>query len=565
MGITHPVFKPVVSRPAPVVFGAKKPANAPQPEKPVPPQGEMSRWQQLMYESGRPKRAMKLNLEYGLRVVASKLFARQYRKTIDRFDQLFPTSSQMSPQYIQALMEVAQFFAAEREIEINTESGRIQELAASDEACIFLMNHDHQMEDPSFLGLFTLLLYEEYLNQGKGSTCPHPKIILNQDILNTMTDPKLRRVYERLGAVGVDARVGNEARDTFGAMLRDGMAWLGLRKPAAVARRDNSRVMLPLIKGLQEDRNHIFLFPEGRLAWVSQSMDGWMTEVTGRLEGVLLTLKESPPETEAFRTLTQEVGTLHQQLRGQYQAVRDQAKEIQADPQVIEAHLEASQKTLEAIHQALKAWETHRPSDRRTLRKLIRQQSGYAKLIRQMATRDIHLKHRFQTGVCSMIRSVSKRKERVKVVPLGFAFNEHSRIHPLGSIYVGEPVYFKRDAEGKMQVSPGNITAETYPKYFAQFPPGAPYRTMKECEQGAESPLQQTMGAYLYHNLRICKEAAQQILPAAPASEETLRVIGETGDSSQQAPESKPAKGWWGWWRKTPDSTPKDPPPPEPS
>jgi hypothetical protein len=508
---------------------------------------------------------MWLNLEYAMRVMASKLFARQYRKTIDRFDQLFPDSSKMSPQYIQALMEVAQFFAAEREIEINTESGRIQALAASDEACIFLMNHDHQMEDPSFLGLFTLLLYEEYLKQGKGSACPQPKIILNRDILDTMTDPKLRRLYDRLGAVGVDARVGNEAQDTFGAMFQDLLAAMGLARAKPTGRSDNARAMLPLIKGFQQNQNHVFLFPEGRLAWVSQSMEGWMTEVTGRLEGLLLTLQEAPPETEAFGTLTQTVAKLHKQLQGQYQAVREQVKEIQADPQVIASHLEASQETLASIHQALKAWETHRPSDRRSLKKLIRLQTGYANLIRQMATRNVHLKDRFQTGVCSMIRSVSKRKERVKVVPLGFAFNEHSRTQRLGSIYVGEPVYFKRDEAGQMQVSPGNITAETHPKYFAQFPPGAPYRTMKEREQGEESPLQKAMGAYLYHNLRICKEAAQQILPAAPAPEETLRVIGETEDPSPQAPGSKPAKGWWGWWRKTPDSTPKDPPPPEPS
>lgn len=131
------------------------------------------------------------------------------------------------------------------ETEINAEEdNRLQKLIDSDEACIFVINHDDQIHDPIMLATFASMLYRGYDKAGKAATCPRPKIILNEDILNSQ-GKKLRTIFQKLGAVGVDASVSGKDK---------------------AARDRNREALTPVVAGFMQDQNHIFIFPEGRNA-----------------------------------------------------------------------------------------------------------------------------------------------------------------------------------------------------------------------------------------------------------------------------------------------------------
>lgn len=147
------------------------------------------------------------------------------------------------PEFLQAVIRMGRYLGQGKEIDINLEDGRLQSLAQSDEACIFIMNHDSQKHDPALLGAFLIQLYEEYLRQDKGNTCPTPKILVNKDILTTQ--PKaIQAIFEKIGALGVDASI---------VQTQAGKA-------------HNQKILKPVVEGFCGDKNHIFIFPEGKRA-----------------------------------------------------------------------------------------------------------------------------------------------------------------------------------------------------------------------------------------------------------------------------------------------------------
>jgi len=153
----------------------------------------------------------------------------------------FCDADESSEKYIEKIVKASRFFAKGKEVEINLESNRIAELANSKDPCIFIMNHDNQTHDPEMLGIFNMLLNTAYIEAGKASSCPRPKIILNEDILLSM-DSKTRKIFEKLGAVGVDASLCSA----------DGLK--------------NGKKLLPTMKDFINDKANIFIFPEGKLA-----------------------------------------------------------------------------------------------------------------------------------------------------------------------------------------------------------------------------------------------------------------------------------------------------------
>lgn len=145
------------------------------------------------------------------------------------------TTSQMYATYI-----ISKNVANNKEVEINIENGVLEDLTKDNEACIFIMNHDKQKEDPKLLCFFNALLSREYLAKGMEKTCPKPKIIINKDILETTN--KERQLYgEALGLVGIDAGIycGNKFA--------------------------NGKIMSTLIKDFVENKANLFIFPEGRM------------------------------------------------------------------------------------------------------------------------------------------------------------------------------------------------------------------------------------------------------------------------------------------------------------
>ena len=165
-------------------------------------------------------------------------FLRKHDSTI--YNELMAAKVE-TPEYIKAISRVSRLFSSKKEIEINLESNRIQQIASSGKPHIFIMNHDNQGKDPKMLAFFNTLLNEEYLRTGQAETCPRPKIILNRDILLSMNKDK-RKVFEKLGAIPVDASI------------------------YSTDKKSNAKQLIKLMKGFIKGDSNIFIFPEGRNA-----------------------------------------------------------------------------------------------------------------------------------------------------------------------------------------------------------------------------------------------------------------------------------------------------------
>lgn len=349
--------------------------------------------------------------EFGLRKVGNWFVEFKYRKLINDIHSQITNTDPNSPEYIHYAVRLARLFSTIQpiEVEINLQSGRIDDIAHSNEACIFIMNHDYQSQDPMLLSIFNILLYQAYIETGKEGNCPRPKILVNQDIL-TSKRKKHREIYEALGAVGVDASTKESASRTFG----------------------NLHVMKQILSDFINDKNHVFLFPEGRKS--------------------------------AFKWLD--------------------------------------------------------------------------------------LKQKFQIGTGDLVRQAARRKERVKVVPIGFAYDRNKKERqPLGSIYIGEPIYFV-ERDKKLYVTTGNITEDVatpaYKHFFYRFGnlqgnPGFQVDSAVgeqptfmfvdgkyyKCITDANVPvLGKDLAPYvadvLAENLQICRSNAIEMLPKTSLSKEVI-------------------------------------------
>ncbi|MBD5403261.1 hypothetical protein HDR58_10775 [bacterium] len=162
----------------------------------------------------------------------------------DKYSELytkFLETDSKSQDYIELLSIISQKLSNQKTVEINLETNRIENIAKSKSPHIFIMNHDNQSKDPKMLAFFNTLLNFKYLESGVAATCPRPRIILNEDILLSMS--KLNRaIFEKLGATGIDASI--HSADS----------------------RANASVFLKLIKQFLNKEINIFIFPEGRNA-----------------------------------------------------------------------------------------------------------------------------------------------------------------------------------------------------------------------------------------------------------------------------------------------------------
>ncbi|OGI25009.1 MAG: hypothetical protein A2287_09315 [Candidatus Melainabacteria bacterium RIFOXYA12_FULL_32_12] len=185
-------------------------------------------------------------LEHRLRKFSNYLTYKFLKKQIDELYNKAINLDENSSEYNDFIADNAKIIANKKEIEINDEDGRLSDLAKSDEACIFIMNHDSQSLDPALMAAFSSLLHEEYGKENKGSCCPRPKIIVNEDILATQNE-KIRAIANKVGVVGINANLFPTKEDKI----------------------NNMKKMMPLIKNFKKDKNNIFIFPEGRISGFS--------------------------------------------------------------------------------------------------------------------------------------------------------------------------------------------------------------------------------------------------------------------------------------------------------
>ncbi len=125
-------------------------------------------------------------------------------------------------------------------VEINVETGRLQDIVDSKEACIFIMNHTkNQLQDFNAAKFFNTLLYREYIYHDMAKTCPRSKVLTNKDILEHQKDGGEK--YRWMGLVPINAGI-------FG---KD--------------RAENAVTLKNLINELANSKINLFMFPEGAL------------------------------------------------------------------------------------------------------------------------------------------------------------------------------------------------------------------------------------------------------------------------------------------------------------
>lgn len=185
------------------------------------------------------------DVEFFGRKIVNKFSSFTRKKQIDAFYNELLDVDEKSPEYIKKLSKAGRVLAKNKEIEINFEDGRIAQIARSNEPHIFIMNHSNQANDPAMLAAFNTLLCDEYLKLGNGGICPRPKIILNEDILLS-ADEKTRFIFEKLGAIGIDASI-NSSNGT-----------------------QNASKLVSLTRGLHNGEINVYIFPEGKLSAFGQ-------------------------------------------------------------------------------------------------------------------------------------------------------------------------------------------------------------------------------------------------------------------------------------------------------
>lgn len=138
------------------------------------------------------------------------------------------------------------------------------------------------------------------------------------------------------------------------------------------------------------------------------------------------------------------------------------------------------------------------------------------------AFKNLDPEYRFQTGVGDIINQISKKKNRVKVVPLGFAYNGKNN-----SIHMGEPIYFKKE-NGHILATSGsvksNFASSSYADFFKKNTREDGYSLITK--NGIPVEIEEApdyVAGILCENLKICRDEAKKAI-----SKEALHKKGPT-------------------------------------
>lgn len=127
--------------------------------------------------------------------------------------------------------------------EINVESGRILDIAQSNEPHIFILNHTRkQAKDINGALFFNSLLYREYIYQNKAETCPRSKILAGEGFLRRS---KMADELKFMGVMPIDAKAHDKgSKDKNRASIQD------------------------IVDNLVSGKINFFIFPEGAMAMI---------------------------------------------------------------------------------------------------------------------------------------------------------------------------------------------------------------------------------------------------------------------------------------------------------
>lgn len=176
----------------------------------------------------------KTNKKRGLGFRGSALFSK--KEVIDTSYRSIKTNS---ADYIKYVCGTVRSWC-NKPVEINVESGRLADIAASDESCIFIMNHtSKQPKDFDNAMFFNTLLYREYIYRNKAEKCPRSRILTNKHILEEQADGGEKLKW--MGLVPINAGFNNKGKS------------------------ENAVILKNLINEIAAAKTNLFIFPEGAL------------------------------------------------------------------------------------------------------------------------------------------------------------------------------------------------------------------------------------------------------------------------------------------------------------
>lgn len=135
---------------------------------------------------------------------------------------------------------------------------------------------------------------------------------------------------------------------------------------------------------------------------------------------------------------------------------------------------------------------------------------------------------KFQSGIADIIKTVAKRKNQIKVVPLGFAYNNN-----IGGINIGTPIYFKKSGNN-IVFKPGDVEPVLQDKNYTDFiqTSDSVDGWFKITENGDAVPIKdcgEYIAGILCESLTLSKKRAAESIKSAgtPSDTSTLYTIGD--------------------------------------
>ena len=142
---------------------------------------------------------------------------------------------------LDTIIKTYELYAKNLPMEINLESGRLDEIAKSDENTIFVLNHGLSPYDVCMGSGFIAELYKKYQEFGKAETCPQPRLLVQKHAVNYF--PKeLTELFTKVGTVPVDGNIYSTED----------------------SRRENGELMRPVNKDFVANKVNLLIFPAGR-------------------------------------------------------------------------------------------------------------------------------------------------------------------------------------------------------------------------------------------------------------------------------------------------------------
>lgn len=172
-----------------------------------------------------------------LRILADRIFLLSNYKSINQLNEDFVHTNTTSPEYINELAKIGHTLK-DKFLIINSEDKVLENLAETNEATIFVLNHPNHHKDKFIYAIINAMINKIYVKNNLQNSCPRPKILVSKNILK-IANKKVLNIYQHLGLTPVDA----EKENRFSLL--------------------NIQAMKLLLQEFCMDKSNIFIFPEG--------------------------------------------------------------------------------------------------------------------------------------------------------------------------------------------------------------------------------------------------------------------------------------------------------------